>query len=178
MSVKALVVGNGPTHHNIDFIKSFDGTIISCDIVARDMVNSGIIPDYITFSETKEGLVEKAHVYLPKSFSKIPTTVVFRLHSIDLIRKRAATLELNWLAFNVESYVNNVGLFSVMFAIKHLKVEELHLIGLEHKWYEGDDANREKYQNWIKTFKKYLSTKPNCKIIDHSNGELSSLVNT
>ena len=166
--MSTIVVGNGPSHNNIDFIKKFD-VVISCDKTARDMVKNDIIPKYIPFSETKEGIIEKVEEYLPDYFSNHDITVVYRGEEIPLIGERSETLKLKTLVFRTPSYVNNVGLYSMIFAIECLKVKEVHLIGLEHK---GTGEPQEIYNNWIDRFTRYLSTNPDCNIIDHSGGDL------
>ena len=173
MTAKALIVGNGPTHSNISFIKNFDATIICCDITARNMVESGIIPKYVTFSETREGLEETTLNFLPDSFLDYYITVVHRNSCSAIIDDRTEALHLKTLIFDVQSYVNNVGLYSIIFAIQHLGIRELHLIGMEHR---GEKWPESVYENWVKTFTKYLSTKPDCKIIDHSNGMITELL--
>ena len=173
--IKVLIVGNGPTHSNISFIKNFDGPIICCDVTARNIVENDIIPKYVTFSETREGLEETVLKFLPNNFLKHDITVVYRSNCISLIGNRSHILKLKTLIFDVETYVNNVGLYSIVFAIEHLKVEELHLIGLEHK---GEEYPQLIFENWINSFKKYMSKKPNCKIIDHSGGDLSKYIMT
>ena len=180
--MKALVVGHGPSHSNIDFIKKFDGIIISCDRTARDMVSNGIIPDYITFHEIQNDWVKEVLEFLPDSFSKIKSTVIYRAGPTDftIVEERASKLGLKSSNFEVDSYVNNVGLYSVIFAIKALGIKELHLIGLDHvggKQHENIPYSPFIFDEWVETFRQYLTVvHPICDIIDHSNGRLKDLL--
>ena len=175
--MKALVVGSGPSNSNIDFIDSFDGIIISCDRVGRELISNGIMPDYITFSETQNDLFDEVLDFLPDSFSKIDSTIVYRPGAWDysLVGERIEKLGLKGLSFDVESYVNNVGLYSIVFAVS-LGVKEIHLIGLDHTGGRQNDGTiypLNTYDEWVEAYDKFLYTRPDCKIIDHSKGRLS-----
>ena len=176
--MKALVVGSGPSHNNMEFIKNFDGIIISCDRTARDLVAYGITPDYITYSETQDDLFKVVLEFLPDSFSKLNTTLVHRSSAggHSLVGDRAEKLGLKALVFESESYVNNVGLYSIVFAVQSLEVRELHLIGLDHKGGRQNDGTLyplDTFEDWVEAYKKFIYTKPECDIIDHSEGRLS-----
>ena len=171
--MKALVVGNGPSRFKVEYIRDFDGIIISCDKTARHLVKNGIIPDYITFSETREGLIETALNFMPDHFANQDSVVVFRNSCHPIISETAKKLNLSTLIFEIHpnTYINNVGLYSVVFAIEDLKVRELHIIGMEMK---GADYTKEEFQNWISSYSKYMRENPTeCNILDHSiDGQL------
>ena len=168
--------------HNLD-PRSIDGIIISCDRQSGDLVKNGIIPDYITYCETQNDLFDIVLGFLPDSFSKLNSTIVYRCgaepHS--LVGNRIKKLGLKSLVFNSESYVNNVGLYSVIFAVDVLGIKEVHLIGLDHTGglqHEGTPYPDKVFDEWVDTFRYWLRNKmPKCNITDHSNGRLMELVN-
>jgi len=179
--MSVLVVGSGPSHNNMNFIRDFKGIIISCDRTARDLVANNIIPDYITYSETQDDLFKVVLDFLPDSFANLKSTLVHRPSRGDhsLVGDRAKKLGLKAIVFDVESYVNNVGLYSIVFAVQSLGVKELHLIGLDHKGgrqYEGTLYPLDTFEDWLEAYRKFSYTKPDCNIIDHSNGRLGELL--
>ncbi len=180
--MKALVVGSGPSHNNMDFIKNFEGIIISCDRTARDLVTNGIIPDYITYAETQDDLFKVVLDFLPDSFSKLNTTLVHRSSACgpSLVGDRAEKLGLKATIFDLGGYVNNVGLYSVIFAVNVLGIKELHLIGLDHTGglqHEGIPYPDKVFDEWVNTFRHWLITEtPDCKITDHSGGRLADIL--
>ena len=53
-----LIVGRGESYKQIDFIKNFDGKIIACDSVANELIDWGVMPDYISWLETSDASAE------------------------------------------------------------------------------------------------------------------------
>ena len=48
--MKVLIVGNGESYNDYDFIRNFDGKILSVDVSTADLIKHDIIPDYQLWS--------------------------------------------------------------------------------------------------------------------------------
>jgi hypothetical protein len=167
-----LVVGHGPSFRDFEWIREFKSTILSVDFSGKELVEHGIIPDYILFSEINEGVRDNLHHTLPDMYDDMDITFI---HRSDLNPKLIAVFDKRGLkhdtfmpTFNGQMAVGNVGLYSIAYAHMVLKADEIHLIGLD---YRGKDSGGHDYSKiWIQQAKDYLKhCKPN--IIDHSNGD-------
>ena len=169
---RVLVVGHGPSFRDFEFIRNFDGLILSVDFSGKELVENGIIPDYILFSEINEGVINFTDHTLPPMYTGMPITFV---HKKDMIRpvielmdslklKREIFIPLYTTAHLADA---NVGLYSIAYAQMMLFADEIHLIGMDYK---GKDSGGHDYSDiWIRKTKHYMSIKrPN--IIDHSGG--------
>ena len=174
MSDKILVIGNGPSKKNLELIRDFDGKIISVDSVTQELIDNGIMPDYMTWFEVTWVEVQDLILSLLPNLKN--TILVHRREECPRVFNEASKYGIPTKPFGMPAYVNNVGLFSIIFAQKVLHCKELHLIGLDHK---GNDYPQSWFDSMINEFNKYIATEaePDSKIIDHSDGELSSLVN-
>ena len=70
MTAKVLIVGHGPSYNDYEFIRNFDGLILSVDVSTKDLVDNGIIPDYMLWSEVKEYIEEYGVEFMPESFNE------------------------------------------------------------------------------------------------------------
>ena len=175
--MKALIVGNGPSKSNIDFIKNFDGIIVSTDRSVEHLLEHNIMPDYIGYLETRESKDQEWVVsFMPKITKDVQ--IVYKNEEALILKAGAVKHHIHLIAFAPPSYVNNVGLFCLVFVQRNIRPDEVHLIGLEHKGHEYEYAE---YQDWLQSFKKYVWTEPDSKqskIIDHSNGEIEKWLST
>ena len=168
--MKVLVVGHGPSYNDYDYIKNFDGLILCVDKSTPDLINHGIIPDYMLWWEINEGVKNIIDLCLPIYPKKVrdKMVVIYRFNMWDMFVDRIKRYRMKWEIFN-DKLPNNVGLYSIVFADKILKADEIHLIGLDYggtKEY-GDDV----YTAWIDETRAYLKSRTaKGKIIDHSNG--------
>lgn len=166
---KVLIIGHGPSYNDYDFIRSFDGLILGVDKSTPDLINHGIIPDYMLWYEINEGVKNMIDSCLPIYPKKVrdKMVVVYRFNMWDMFVDRVKRYRMKWEIFN-DKLSNNVGLYSVIFA-DHLKADEIHLIGLD---YGGtNEYDDDMYNSWIDKTTLYLKTRTvKGKIIDHSNG--------
>ena len=169
MSDKILVVGNGPSHKDIDFIKNFDGKIIGVDAVTRELIDNGIMPDYVAWFEVTWVEVQDLIISLLPNLKD--SILVHRWEECPRVFDEADKYGIHRMPFAMPSYINNVGLFSLAFSEQILQYKEIHLIGLDH---QGDDYPQSWFDSMINEFNKYMATetKPDSKIIDHSEGAL------
>lgn len=170
---KVLIVGNGPSHKDIDFIRNFDGTIIGVDSVTQELLDNGIQPTYVTWFEVTPPEVQ---VLISKLLPNLEgTTLVHRHEECKRLYDEASRYRVKRFPFQMPSYVNNVGLFSLVFAQKVLHCKEIHMIGMDH---QGEDYQQSWFDSMIGEFNKYMSTEaePDSKIIDHSNGALTEIL--
>ena len=173
--MKAVVIGHGPSFKNYDYIRNFDGVLLCVDISAKDLIEHNIIPDYQLFSETHETITEYVTEWMPSSFLDIKNKMiaVHRSQAIPAMYNRVGRLKMKSIIFDVEKYgnsnaINNVGLYSIVFADEILHADEIHLIGLD---YCGPEYNQSIYDGMIaSTLHYYRNKTSNCKIIDHSGG--------
>lgn len=171
---KCLVVGNGPSHTDYEFIRNFEGPILCCDITVRDLVNNDIIPDYMLFSETNETISNHIVEWMPSNLveHKEKLKVVHRSKCRAIMVNRCGRLKLERIVYDADIYgndnaINNVGLYSICFAGDILEIPEIHLIGLD---YGGGDYPDVK-QSWIDSTRHYYNNRVNTpNIIDHSGG--------
>ena len=183
MTVKCLVIGNGPSKKDYEFIKNFEGIILCVDVTAREIIDIGVIPDYQLFSETHETIWKYVLEWLPDNFldTKIRKnmTVVHRSNVVPGMYNRIGRVKLKSIVFDTDRYgnenaINNVGLYSVVFADEYLKADECYLIGLDYGGWDdllNRDYPKELVQNMINSAKHYLNNKTSdMKIIDHSKG--------
>jgi len=176
--VKCLVVGHGPSYRNYEFIRNFDGLILSVDICAKDLIENEIIPDYQLFSETHETITKNVSEWISGEFidDKIRNkmTVVHRSYAIPAMYNRVGRMKLKSIIFDADRYgnatsVNNVGLYSIVFACDVLNASEVHIIGLDYG--NSDEYKQSLYDGWIASTYHYYRNKPNkTPIIDHSGG--------
>ena len=174
--MKVLVVGHGPSYKDYEFIKSFDGLILSVDVSTPDLINNDIIPDYELFGEISEGIKMIMDECLPIWPKKVrdKMTVVHRDQIITAIPNRIKMYKMKSTIYNASKYgdltsLNNVGLYAIAFADDIIKPDEIHLIGLDYKGV--DNAGNDLSESWIESAKQYLNKKTSStSIVDHSNG--------
>jgi hypothetical protein len=176
------VVGHGPSYRDYDFIKNFDGLILSVDITTTDLIEHDIIPNYHLYGETQKSVKAHLHKFMPDYYKedriKDKMTVIYREETTDCLPYRIDLLGLKSQIFNAERYgnanaINNVGLYSIIFADEILKPDEIHLIGLDYSG--GEYVTKEDLDVWINamiesTYHYYRNKSSNIPIIDHSNG--------
>jgi len=182
--MKCLVVGHGESYDDYDFIRQFDGLILATDVVASDLVDNDIIPDYMLFFETQQTIRVNLHEWIPESFSdekvRDKMTLIYRLPITSALTYRIEMLKLKWDVFELNDYgdfhadnINNVGLYSVVYATDILKMDRIHLIGMDYRGL--DRLGVDNTEKWIKSAKYYFNQrKLKPKIIDHSGGDFPS----
>jgi len=178
MTVKALVIGHGSSYRDYDYIRNFDGPLLCVDVSTLDLIAHDIIPDYQLWSETQEGIKNTFDINLPFAFAykkiREKMTIVYRVQILTAFVNKVSRFQLKYIVFNAEKYgntnaINNVGLYSIVFADEVLHADEVHLIGLDFK---GSDYSKPVYDSWIASTLHYYNNKTsNCKIIDHSGGD-------
>jgi len=175
MTAKVLIVGNGPSKRNLEFIRNFDGIIITTDTATKSILDANITPDYMSMLEVTPKVMQDMAVNLMPRLGK--TKFVYRREEVPRIIEAAKKYNVRLVPFEMPSYVNNAGLFSIVFAQKKLRTKEIHLIGFEH---EGGKYPQHIYDSWVVEFNKYICTESekDCKLIDHSNGRLTPIINS
>jgi len=170
---RVLVVGHGPSFRDFEYIRNFDGMILAVDFSGKELVENGIIPDYILFSEISEGIMDFVDHTLPMMYVGMPIKFIHRESISPQVQRRMDEMKLQHSVF-IPQYtpehlaVGNVGLYSIAFAQLVLYANEIHLIGMD---YRGPDSGGRDYsKEWIKQAKHYLARR-NPNIIDHSNGD-------
>jgi len=159
---KILIVGRGESRKDTNFIKNFDGDIIACDSAAHELIDAGIMPNYITWLETTDSAAEWLMVSLLPRLNN--TVIVYRYGDIP---KRVKSDKINFTSFGPPAWCNNVGLFSIVFAQQALHCKEIHLIGMEHR---GDDYSEGWFNDMLGAFSRFLCERDvECKFVDHSN---------
>lgn len=168
-----LIIGRGESYKQVEFIKNFDGKIIACDSVVHEMIDKGIMPNYVTWLETSDTNVE--WLVLSTLHRLKNSTLVYRYGAIPRVAEEAAKHKIHIKSFQPPTYVNNVGLFSIIFAQQVLHCKEIHLIGMEHR---GGDYSENWFSDMIGAFSRFWPDRDKgCEIIDHSNnGRLFSSI--
>ena len=136
--MKLLIVGRGESYKQTDFIKNFDGEIIACDSVTHELIDKGIMPDYVAWLETTPIDVQDLIISLLPRLKG--STVVYRYGEVPRVLEEAAKYKVHMKPFGTPAYVNNVGLFSIVFAQQLLHSKEIHLIGMEHRGTEYSEG--------------------------------------
>jgi len=175
--MKALVVGNGPSKQDIDFIKNFDGLIMSVEVATPYLLEHGITPDYIGFLEVTGLKHQKFVVDLMPKLAKLQAPhirnirIVYRDEEAPILKAGRTKYNVGIQPFQPPAYLGNVGLLCICFLQRNVRPEEVHLIGMEHK---GDEYKEWHFLRWLHEFKKYVWTEPDFtdNIIDHSNGRI------
>ena len=170
------MIGHGPSYQDYDFIRNFDGVLLCVDISAKDLIEHNIIPNYQLFSETHETITKYVTEWMPSTFLDVRNkmTVVHRSQTIPAMYNRVGRLKLKSIIFNAEKYgntnaINNVGLYSIVFADEILHADEIHLIGLDHR---GTEYLSPIYDGWVASAQHYFRNKDTAsRIIDHSGGD-------
>ena len=163
--MKMLIVGRGESYKQIDFIKNFDGKIIACDSVANELIDWGVMPDYISWLETSDASAEWIILSLIPRLKN--TKVVFRYGQLpERISELSAKHNIHFKGFAPPASVNNVGLFAIVFAQQLLRCKELHLIGMEHR---GPEYSENWFNDMLGAFSRFWCERDvGCNMIDHS----------
>jgi len=167
--MKLLIVGNGPSKKNIDLIKNFDGEIMAVDSVTAELIEKGVMPDYVSWLEVAS--IPTGNIVMnviPKLKGSI---LVHRRETCVRVIDECAKYGIRMKGFGPPAYVNNVGLFSIVFAQQSLHCKEIHLIGLD---YGGTKIHNPVYGDMIGSFETYMAGEQDeeCKMTDHSGGAL------
>jgi len=166
MNESILIVGGGVSRKETSFIGEFKGKIMATDVATHELLDKDIMPDYVTWLETDDVNVEFLVI------SIIPrlrgTLVVHRQRQCPRVIKEATKHNIHLRGFSPPTYVNNVGLFSLVFAQQVLHCKDIHLIGMEH-W--GDPYSDNWYNDMLNAFSRYMTNEQDesSKITDHSN---------
>ncbi len=169
--MKLLIVGRGESYKQTDFIKNFDGKLIFCDSVVHELIDKGIQPDYVTWLETSDVNVEWLVISVLHRLKK--AIVVYRTGNYPRFFSEATKHNIHTKSFAPPAFVNNVGLFSIVFAQQALHCKEIHLIGMEHR---GGDYSENWFGDMLGAFSRFWCERDvGCKFVDHSiNGRLFS----
>lgn len=161
---KCLVVGAGPSFEDkLDYIRSFDGVVLVVEVRNKRLIEEGIVPDYIV-------TMEKDHGVLPQEFGEwlIPyrdrITVVHRDNPVRDLLCKFEGLELKTYEFDGRRlHCNNVGLYTVLFAVRVLESKEVHLVGMDHDGEIKGATNqqgRKLCDEWTAAFRRFVDKKP------------------
>ncbi len=163
-----IVVGHGP-YWEKEAIK-LKGTkipIIATDVCSKPLMDMGIIPTYIcTYEEAYKKINQRLF-----DFERIDK------HSIQVIGSKITRewldKELDKIGMDLYRYdwyevksINNVGIFSAMFARDLLKVDKVILIGM-NSW---DSEKWNPYLNWYVTWREFLDKAPDKFFINCTQG--------
>ncbi len=185
MTVDVLCVGHGPSYNDYNFIKKFDGKILSVDVSTTDLIDNGIIPDYMTYAETGHTVIRDLHTFMPEEYFRRKEvrdkiTIVYKKDKmtyifIDRVRK----YDLEEFHFHGiygagrNHRAQAVGLYTIAFADKILNADKIHLIGFDYKGL--DNSGVDMCDTWIEKTIHYLKSRRNYGstgvIIDHSKGD-------
>ena len=173
MTAKVLVVGNGPSKTNYEFINNFDGTVLCVDMVGKEIMEHGRVPDYVLFSEINEGVIKYTDQTLPKEYIGKDITIIHLSSMKKTVIKMMDDMGLKHETFlpqytTSHQATGNVGLYSVAYADLILHADEIHIIGLDYKG--PDHIGRDWSKVWIWDAKHYVGTRKLNNIIDHSGG--------
>ena len=179
LKFKVLIVAHGPSRTDWDFIRNFEGKILSVDATTPDLLENKIIPDYTLYSETHKSVWFSLDKFLPVNKEDVHITkkmqIVHRVKVRPPLPIKAGRIDMKCIIFDAIQSINSkyptqaVGLYSIAFADMILKPSEVHLIGFD---YIGlDNSGNDMTEEWIESTRDYLrirdSTIP---IIDHSGG--------
>ena len=163
-----IVIGHGPDWEKEAIkIKGTKIPIIATDVCSIPLLDMGIIPTYIC---TYEEALKRINVDL-FDFKRIDE------HSIQVI---GSTITREWLEEELDKIgmdlyrfslysayeINNVGIFSCMFAERMLKADKVILIGM-NSW---DSVKWNPYVNWYSSWRKYLNKLPDKFFINCTQG--------
>src|SRR6056300_1284039 len=120
MTAKVLVVGNGPSKTNYEFINNFDGTVLCVDMVGKEIMEHGRVPDYVLFSEINEGVIKYTDQTLPKEYIGKDITIIHLSSMKKTVIKMMDDMGLKHETFlpqytTSHQATGNVGLYSVAY---------------------------------------------------------------
>jgi len=182
---RALCVGHGPSRKDWDFIRNFDGPIISVDASITDLYSNEIFPDYGLWAETGHTVIRNLVHYLPDYmkydyFRKI--IIVYKNRKMTyLFAQRIKELKLKSMGFdgfygNGKNHITQaVGLYAIAFADMILQATDVHLIGYDYKGLDND--GRDMCETWKERTLHYLKSRGEDAgvIVDHSGGNFPEL---
>ena len=178
--MNVLVIGHGESFRNYDFIREFNGELLSVDASTGDLIRNGIIPDYHLYSETQKNVKHYHEKLMPEECFKKPEvwnkiTVIYRHNVTPTLLSKMGRYKLRGEVFDAVTSTNSkfptqaVGLYSIAYADLILKPTEIHLIGFDYKGLDNDGVDMT--VEWIKATKYYLDLRSShIPIIDHSGG--------
>ena len=185
---RALCVGHGPSCNDHDFIRNFDGIIVCVDATTHELIEDGIIPDYMVYCETGHTIIRELEYFMPDYFGtgdiKTKMKIVYNKDKMTYVfkdRLRDLGIRNEWWNGKYGNGRNNavqsVGLYALGFCDYKLGVKEVHLIGFDYRGldYMGNDMTvswKERTIHYLKGRRNALITS---KIIDHSGGDFPSL---
>ncbi len=176
---KVLVVGHGPSYKDYDFIRKFEGDILSVDATTPDLLANGIVPNYTMYSETHKSVWFNLNKFLPVKPEDLYITkkmkIVHRTRCRPVLMLKAGRLKMECILFDgfpspdSKYPTQAVGLYGICFADMRLKPKEIHLIGFD---YIGlDNSGNDMTEEWIRLTKHYLDIRNSgIPITDHSGG--------
>ena len=144
-----LVIGGGPSHmKHYDEMKNFKGIIVSTDRATKEIMNHGVIPNYIC-------TVEAAKELSQMDFFNIEET---KKHPIEIITSEQTRHELlqsfqknrikytKYAPRGFEPYrIPNVGTMAIHWVHNKLKPDHIILIGFEN---EGNEYPQRNFDIW------------------------------
>ncbi len=165
-----IIIGHGPDWEKEAIkIKGTKIPILATDVCSIPLMDMGIIPTYIcTYEEAYNRINEKLF-----DFDRIDE------HNVQVI---GSSITREWLEesldkidmdmYRFEDYpahdINNVGIFSCMFAQRILKCDKVILIGM-NSW---DSEKWNPYVNWYSSWRKYINELPDKFFINCTQGGL------
>ena len=166
-----LVVGHGPSFKNdMEGIRRWKHTIVATDACLKDLLDEGIIPDYVVTSEAS-----RQTCYLwGFEFDRIKKHDIKVIHSSitrnDVIEPaQKAGVDIKQFKFVEEVRCSNVGLFALNFCVHELKADKIFMVGMEHNGTEYDESV---YRTWATDFWYFVRKWPKQIIVNCSRGGL------
>jgi len=185
---RALCVGHGPSRKDWNYIRNFDGPIISVDASVTELYAEQIFPDYAVYAETGHTVIRNLVHFMPDymkydGFNKI-IIVYKKRQMVYLFTERINELKLKSMGFDgyyghgKNHQTQAVGLYAIAFADMVLGAIDVHLIGYDYKGLDND--GRDMCEVWKERTIHYLKTRLSCGyegvIVDHSGGDFPVLL--
>lgn len=166
-----LVLGAGPSSlKHINDIKKFTGIIMAVDLIFNELVENGIIPDYIVTLESQKQVVNE-NLFTPENIVKAKHKTKMICSSItrnvieDWFKSHGGKVER--FIIQEEPRCSNVGLLSINYAYERLKADKIVLLGFEHV---GQKYPPHIYEIWQTDFWYFIRKWPKELIVNCTDG--------
>ena len=166
-----LILGAGPsTAKNMKYIMQFKHPIVCVDFAFNDLVEKGIVPDYvITLEETKHiinpDIYKSEYLEICKHKTKIVGSSITRPNIERHIKEHGVVFE-RYRPIEEPRY-SNVGVMAVNYVHTVLHADKILLVGFEHV---GQKYPQHIYQVWQTDFWYFIRQWPKEAIVNCSNG--------
>jgi len=167
-----IIIGHGPDwEKEASKIKGTKIPIIATEICSIPLMDMGIIPTYIvTYEEAYKTINE--HLFDFKRIDKHGIQVIGSTITREWLDEELDKIEMDLYRYTKyeAKTVDNVGIFSCMFAEDDLKADRIIMIGM-NSW-GGIPKEGNPYVNWYVHWRKYIAKLPAGMIINCTQGGL------